>query len=60
MTRRDYQRNAPKSVSTKGVGLAPAVLDGESRIVRCSRPFDVHLRPARDDKGNMRCNIRGP
>ena len=50
---RFYQRNAPKSVSTKGVGLCPAVLDYESRIVEVPCPFDVHLRIGRDDKGNM-------
>jgi hypothetical protein len=50
---RFYQRNAPKSQSTKGVGLCPAVLDYESRIVEVPCPFDVHLRIGRDDKGNM-------
>jgi len=57
---RIYQRNAPKSVSTKGVGLCPAVLDYESRIVEVLCPFDVHLRLGRDDKGNMQLQYPRP
>src|SRR5262245_65423402 len=57
---RQYQRNAPKPMSTKAVGFCPAVLDYEARIFEVPCPFDLHVRLARDAEGNLQLQYPRP
>lgn len=57
---RQYRREAPVPASTKAVGHCPAVLDYEARIVEVLCPFDVHLRLARDERGNWQVQYPRP
>lgn len=57
---RPFQRNAPKPPSTKSVGVCPAVVDFEARIVEVACPFDIHIRMGRTDKGDLQLQYPRP